>query len=152
MENQNSNVTYFKAGKPISAEPVKAPSPVVEKPLFRHQPLLDALYFFNDTAERCTVELFLIGDVAKQVVANEHLSLSQVDFGVRRNEWVSGGRNLFDDFIDHERIEVKEDGDLITYMYQEIPVVLHVLDDNPTTQSFDTVFYMYETFKIPNPL
>ena len=116
------------------------------------QILLDALYFIWDAAERGQLQMFLIGDTARDVMANTDLVGDKITVGVRRNEWESGQGRIAQMFMEHElRSPMKVEPAMLTYTYQGVPIVIKIYEDNPTLMGMDVAFYRYETFNLPNP-
>ena len=114
--------------------------------------LLAALYFIWDAAERGQLDIFLIGDTAKQVKADKDLEGDKITVGCRRNEWDSGQGRIAQTFIEHslgtKAVEVDNE---VVYISAGVPIHIRLYEDNPTLKSFDIVFYRYETFNLPNP-
>ncbi len=140
-------------GKYLPEEQVKAVTEI-HKALrsFPSDQLLQALYFMWDAAERGQLQMFLIGDTAKQVKANEDLEGDEITVGVRRNEWDSGQGRIAQTFMEHELgVKAVEVDGKVTYEYKGIPIIIKLYEENPTLQSFDIVYYGYETFNLPNP-
>ena len=147
MQDQANSQQINKSTLPIIEE-LKIP-PVAH---FTSQLLLDALYFIWDGAERSQTQMFLIGDTAKQVREDEDLTGDKITVGIRRNEWFSGQGRIFQDFCKHELGGWENNNEvLVVYKFHDVPIHIKIYDENPTLSSFDTVFYRYETFSLPNP-
>jgi hypothetical protein len=114
--------------------------------------LLQALYFIWDAAERGQLQMFLIGDTAKQVIANEDLKGDKITVGVRRNEWNSGQGRIAQTFMEHELgTKAVELDSQVSYKFRGVPIIIKLYEENPCLTSFDVVYYGYETFNLPNP-
>lgn len=155
METVNEEVDFdaidhAEMGVALAEEDPKAFALSVE-PVASEQ-LLAALYFIWDAAERGQLQVFLIKDTAKQVIAQEDLSGDKITVGVRRNEWDSGQGRIAQTFLEHElnAKAVEKDGEVI-YDCHGVPIIIKLYEDNPCLNSFDMVFYKYETFHLPNP-
>lgn len=116
------------------------------------QELLDALYFFWDGFERATMDFFLVKNTAKQVLLDADLKGDRLTLGVKKNEWRGGQARVFKAYMEHEKVMPQETTDkYMKFLYKNVPVYLYVYDKHPTLDSFDMVFYRYESFNIPNP-
>ena len=109
--------------------------------------LLNGLYKIWDAFERANVEFFLVGQTYYDAKGNRDLVGDKVTVGVRKNEWISGGRRLIDAFI----VPQHETEDLVTYEFEGVPVELRVYKDSDCILNCDTINYRHETFKTPNP-
>lgn len=109
--------------------------------------LLQALYKIWDAFERANVEFFLVGDTYYAAKANRDLTGDRVTVGIRKNEWISGGRRLIDAFI----TPVSETEDMALYEFEGVPVEVRVYKDSDCILNCDTINYRYESFKTPNP-
>lgn len=138
-------------GKPLIEGSAEWPTKTIP-----HEQLLAALYFIWDAAERGQLDMFLIGETAKQVKAGEDLQGEAVSVGVRRNEWDSGQGRIVKEFLSHELgihidVYLKSTLEILSYKYQGVAINIKLYEDNPCLKSFDIVFYRYETFNLPNP-
>lgn len=152
------NYMEMQVNEPIMTETTKISSNFVEKPQnpavnLSSEELLNALYFIWDAAERGQLQMFLTGNTAKQVIAQEDLSGDKITVGVRRNEWDSGQGRIAQTFLEHElgHKMVDVDNEVIIKARNGVPIHIKLYDENPTLDSFDIVFYRYETFNLPNP-
>lgn len=109
--------------------------------------LLQALYKIWDAFERANVPFFLVHQTAEDAMKQRDLTGDKVEVGVRRMEWISGGRRIIDGFI----TPVSEDKDAALYEFDGVPVIVHVYDDHECIIQTDMVRYRYEEFKVPNP-
>lgn len=119
-------------------------------PLVKHwdsEELLKALYWIWDAFERSNMPFFLIGSTAESAIANRELQGDKVTVGVRKVEWISGARRIFEAFA----IPDTEENDTAYFTYEGVPVELRIFADNPYITSPDMVRYKYEEFKVPNP-
>lgn len=135
---------------PTAATPV--PSQVVTPEVFRahdlpSEKLLNALYWIWDAFSRAHVPFFLVGQTAKDAMANKELTGDKVTVGTRRMEWVSGGRRILDAFAQ----PLEEDQNKATYEFEGTLVIVHVYDDHDCIMNTDSINYKYESFKVPNP-
>ena len=112
------------------------------------QKLLDGLYWIWDAFERANVHFFLVGKTAEDAMANKELTGFEVEVGVRKNEWISGGRRIIDSFITPK----EEEESVILYEHEDVPVVLKVYEDSDCIRQTDTIMYRYERFQVPNPM
>lgn len=112
-----------------------------------HELLLKALYWVYDFMDRAMINFFLVGDTAQAVIDKKDLFGDKITVGVRKMEWESGSRRIADSFA----TPVKDDGNIVYYEFEGVPVVLYVLEDDATIQSPDQQMYKSEFFKLPNP-
>lgn len=131
----------------ISSQPIE--QPIQPEKQFTHEQLLSALYFIWDAFDRGPVEFFLVRDTAKQAKEGKNLSGNGIDVGVRKLEWISGGKRVMDNFTG--QYLVKENNELSEYIWAHVPVRVHVYSDNECLASFDTIMYEHESFSLPNP-
>ena len=110
--------------------------------------LLDGLYWIWDAFERANVHFFLVGQTAEDAIANKDLSGHAVEVGVRKNEWIAGGRRIIDAFITPK----EEEEMIVLYEHEGVPVILKVYEDSDCVRQTDTIMYRYERFQIPNPM
>jgi hypothetical protein len=141
-ENKTKSKQVNKLTKPIETEE--------EEKKFETIELLQALYFIWEAAERGQLDIFLIGNTARQVLKDEDLQ-GKVTLGVRKNEWVSGQGSIFRNYIIHTLGHFDNTDKLIEIIYMDIPITIKIYDENPTLQGLDTVMYRYENFNLPNP-
>jgi len=127
--------------------PVPTPPVVVKKEIDTTK-LLDALYKIWDAFERSNMQFFLINDTAKNAKANKDLKGDRVEIGVRKMEWLSGARRILDIYIQ----PTEETETEALYVFDNVPVVMKILDDSDCIMSPDSINYRYETFKIPNTI
>lgn len=117
-----------------------------------HDELLAALYWCYDVFERANMLFFCVYDTAKAIKANENLHGDHIDIGVRKLEWVSGGKPILDAYMDQQRIKtVDNDDNTVKYEYGGVPVIVHIYEDDECLNNPDTVMYFMEDFKLPNP-
>lgn len=115
--------------------------------------LLQALYLIWEAAERGGLDIFLVGDTAQQVKADQELKGDRITVGARRNEWVSGMGRIAQMYLEHEvGSPTKSDKDGLVYTTRSgVPIHIKLFEENPYLSSFEVVFYRYETFNLPNP-
>jgi hypothetical protein len=131
---------------------IKEPGAVsVSEPVFTHEQLLDALFFFWDGFERSTMNFFLVKDTAHQVINNENLKGDKLTLGIRRVEWHGGQQRIFRAFMEHEKMLPESMKNGLIFKYKNIPIELYVYDENPCLNALDIVFYHNDTFNTPNP-
>ncbi len=115
---------------------------------FNPQQLLTALYWVWDAFDRANVVMFLVNHTAEDALNNLEPGGISIDVGVRREEWVSGGRRLLDAFLGDPIIEDEKHAE---YLHEGVRVNIFNYEKNPCTDQPDSINYMYETFRIPNP-
>lgn len=113
-----------------------------------HERLLKALYWVWDAFDRSMVDFFLINQTYKDARKNKDLSGDKLEIGIRRMEWVGGGRRLLDTFMG---LPLEETPTVARYEYEGVPVLLHIYDDSDCITALDSLVYAREIFKIPNP-
>jgi hypothetical protein len=114
---------------------------------FSHDQLLQALYWVHDLFDRANMPFFLVYNTAESVLQKKQLEGDSVQVGVRLLEWNSGAKTIIDTFAQPDMKESEE----ATYIYNGVPVVVHVYTDDRCITSPDTVIYNAEYFKLPNP-
>lgn len=114
---------------------------------FTHNQLLKALYWAHDLFDRANMAFFLVYNTAEDVLQKKQLEGDNVQVGVRLLEWNSGAKVIIDTFAQ----PTSKDTDTATFVYEGVPVVVHVYTDDPCITSPDTVIYHAEYFKLPNP-
>lgn len=144
-------LSTMKNTKPIEApkfEPLtyKA-TPVVTDNVLTHDDLLKALYWIWDVMDKASMGVFLIHDTAESAMNHKLLTGNSIHVGVRRLEWESGNRRI----VDSIAIPVEQTDNVFTYMHGDVPVVLHVFDEDESISSTDQILYEREYFKVPNP-
>lgn len=130
--------------EPLKKEPV-APA-VVNQPVDK---LLTVLYWVWDSADRSGMKVFYIGSTARAIKENKDLEGDRILCGIRKLEWNSGGRRIFDVCMGKP---VDEDNERAKYNNSGVDVYLYFFDEEPEITTLDTVYYRYENFWIPTPL
>lgn len=110
--------------------------------------LLKALYHVWEAFDMCNVPYFLVGNTAECAIANRELSGSGIEVGIRRTEWVSGGRRLIDSFLG---LPITENENVATYKHEGVPITLHNYEESECIRQLDYIRYEHEVFPIPNP-
>lgn len=121
----------------------------VANPEFTHDQLHDALYFIDDAFERSAILFFLVHKTAKQAINNQDLSGDKIEVGVRKLEWISGGKRILDNFI--SSYLVSETEDRAEYNYNGVPIVVYIYPDDACITQCDRIVYEYDFFNLPNP-
>jgi hypothetical protein len=112
------------------------------------QKLLSALYWAWEAFDRANVPMFLVGDTLKDAVKGHELTGSSIQIGIRKAEWISGGRRLLDTILGLPEVEKDNHA---TYIYEQTPVHLYIFEDSSFVNNLDSINYKYESFRIPNP-
>lgn len=138
---------------PTLSTPIDMPENEAVSTSYPHQKLLEALYLIWDAAERGQLQMFLVGDTAKQAIAQGDLSGDKITVGVRRNEWDSGQGRIAQTFLEHELGHklVDIDNEVLIQDRAGTPISIKLYNENPYLESFDIIYYGYETFLLPNP-
>lgn len=110
--------------------------------------LLVALYYVWDAFDRCNVPYFLVNQTAEDAIAGRNLTGNCIEIGIRRTEWISGGRRLIDNFLG---LPVEESPTLATYKHEGVPILLYNYEDHECIVQTDMIHYAHEEFKVPNP-
>lgn len=110
--------------------------------------LLNALYWIWDAFDRANVQFFLVHQTAEDAMKNYDLTGDKVEVGIRRNEWVSGGRRLLDAFLD---TPLTESDTTAEYVHDGVTILLHNYDDIPSIMQLNPIIYRNESFTVPNP-
>lgn len=116
-----------------------------------HDKLLAALYLLWDGFDRANMLFFACGTTGKQMHEDRNLAGDHLDIGVRKLEWTSGNKSIFDDFAASNYRLIKDDGEVAEYKVQDVPVKIHIFEDNPYITQCDSRVYFNETFNLPNP-
>jgi hypothetical protein len=114
---------------------------------FPHDQLLKALYWVYDFMDRASINFFVVGKTAESVISKQDLIGDKITVGVRRLEWLSGAKQIADAFA----TPLKEDDKTVEYEYEGVPILLYILDDDPTIVSCNSEIYNSEFFRFPNP-
>ena len=133
--------------------PVPHP-PIGTQEAIDSQELLDALYWMWDALERSSMGFFLIHQTYEDAKKGNPLTGDKVELGVRKNEWVSGGKRILDAFIKPTSETLTE----AVYLYKKVnsknvpvKIIIHIYEDSPCITSLDMIHYMYERWSVPNP-
>lgn len=121
-----------------------------EKPIpskFTSEKLLAALYYAYDFMDRALINFCLVGTTADRVLKHMELDGDGIYIAVRRLEWEAGGRRIADAFA----LPLKDDGTIVHYDFEGVPITLYVLEDSQTIQQPDVQMYHAEGFRIPSP-
>jgi hypothetical protein len=114
-----------------------------------HDGLLKALFWLWDAMDRAAMGFFLIGETGKSAKDDLPLHGTYVDVGVRKVEWISGGRNILDSFAGKPDWE---DEQKAIYNYDGVPIHLHIYEDEPAIKQLTPIMYQHDSFFLPNPL
>lgn len=156
---QNTKIPSITDTKPLAVISVPKQILTLEEVEEKHQEvvklesleadkLLKALYWVWDAFDRANVPYFLVYQTAEDVIAQKDLSGDRVTVGIRKPEWLGGGRRLLDAFLGNPIIE---EDNYASYDHEGVPVIIHIFEDHECIQATDAVQYRYETFKVPNP-
>jgi len=109
-----------------------------------------ALYFLEDVFERALIPFFLLGDVARSVVDNRDMAVTDpIEIGILRKHYTEYARSTLPMFLPPDAKIGRKN---ITFTWDSTPVSVRVIDDHFSfLQNTDQVFYKITTFKIPNP-
>lgn len=121
-------------------------TPVVLKG-FSHDKLLPALYWIWDGFDRALMGMFLVYKTADDVRSKLLLEGDSIHVGVRQLEWDSGSRPILDDYLG-KPVEITKDW--AKYMFENVPIYVHIFEDDPCIVETDTVLYEQENFCLPN--
>lgn len=159
VNGQTIPVTNPQQGIPQPSTPVDAITPtvttaptvqIVEEELPPSpSELLNALYYAWDAFDRANVVFFLVNQTAKDVKDQFDLTGNGVEIGIRRMEWVSGGRRMLDAFLG---LPTEESESQAIYLYNNVPITLNIYEDSSCITSPDTILYRNEVFRLPNTL
>lgn len=102
----------------------------------------------EDLMARIQTPFFVVGEIAKQMMANEKLSADGVDLAVRRNELTADRLSTLKSL--EPNIEVTEQG--FSYTWDGVPIrVKFVEADNELYKRADRVWYNAWEYQVPNP-
>lgn len=113
-----------------------------------HEKLLPALYWIWDGFDRAMMGMFPVYSTALSIISNKDLEGDGIHVGTRQLEWKSGSKPILDAFLG-EPVDKSET--FVKYIHNDIPVFIHIFEDDPCIQSTNQVFYENEYFKLPNP-
>lgn len=131
---------------------IEAPLVIADELQFTHEQLLEALYWIFDVFENASIGFVLAYSTAESVLQGKQLEGNKIELGVRKAEWDSGSKALFDTYMQDELIEPIIDGNKYTYItHNGVPIVIYILDEDESIMSPDTRRYENEYFKMPNP-
>jgi hypothetical protein len=139
-----------KIGK--KAQPLEAITKAVRDPHpVDPDKLLTTLYFLYDAFERASLDFFLVRQTARDVINGKRLTTMPVTIGIRHNEWIGGNEELLLAYFEQEHVEMTEKADdHVTFVYQDIPIMMHIYRDSDSVTALNSVAYEFETWKIPN--
>lgn len=119
-----------------------------DEPSLPHDKLLTVLYWIWDAFDRALMNMFLIGPTHDQVKAQKDLSGRHIYCGIRKLEWRSGGRRIFDVFAGAPDEETNEKA---VYKNSDVTVEVYFFDDDICISTTDQVLYRNENFRMPSP-
>ena len=105
------------------------------------------LRWISDLLTSCQIPHLLLGNTCEQAIADVDLDVDKIEIGVVKKYFNETTKRLFDTFLPGLAI-----GDVIKVEKDDIPIEIRIIKrhygffDNP-----DTVFYMADEYKIPNP-
>jgi len=147
MEDTNNTINLEPFKYAEEAKKAVEPDPVD----LGHDVLLPVLYFIWDAFNRAAMDFFAVRQTAKAIIGKDQLSGDSIEIGIRRNEWISDNKDLFDIFMENEGIlPENETPEGVTYMKNGVAINLHVYEDNPCVTNLVPVQYEYEKFNVPN--
>lgn len=120
----------------------------IEHQSFSHSTLIQSLYWIWDAFDRALIKMFVVGPTHESIKNNNDLSGDTIHVGVRRLEWESGSRSVFNAFAGAPEEENKE---LAKYNHNGIIVLVHVYEDDPSINTLDSKMYFGENFNLPTP-
>lgn len=91
--------------------------------------------------------MFLVYNTAEDVLQHKQLQGDGVHVGVRKMEWTTGSKPILDAFL-NAPIEVTEK--YSKYIYEGVPVYIHIFDEDQCIKSTNQVMYENEYFMLPN--
>lgn len=116
-----------------------------------HEHLLKVLYFFFDAFSRSGINFFVVRDTAKWMRNQDQLRGDHLDVGIRKLEWISGNQDLFNIYMQNEGLTpTKETDKLLEYVYQGVPVTIHLYPDNECITALTSIVYEHESWMVPN--
>lgn len=120
----------------------------VEVITLSHEQLMKGMYWAWDAFDRCLMNFFLVYKTAEDVLQKKQLSGDRVTIGVRKNDWISGSKGIFDSFAGYpeEKTDAYE-----KFMVDGVPVYIYIFGDDACVRNPQTMLYERENFNLPNP-
>jgi hypothetical protein len=107
-----------------------------------------ALMDAEDLMARIQTPFFVVGEIAKQMVANERLTADGIDIAIRRNELTQDRLSTLKSL--EPNIQVTEEG--FSYTWDGVPIRIKIVEpENELFQRADRVWYNAWEYQIPNP-
>lgn len=132
----------------VHPEPKKIEVEPITEQEIAHDRLLTVLYWIWDAFDRALMNMFLIGPTAEQVKEQSNLHGNKIYCGIRKLEWRSGGRRIFDAFAGEP---LKETETKAVYHNSGVDVEVYFFDDDICINTTDQVLYRNENFRLPSP-
>jgi len=153
--SSQSNKAYTQEQlKEIVFVPSKETLPKIDKKeaitSLTHTDLHDALFYIQDTLERCSIPFIVIGDLARQMLKEDTPTLvgDKVEVVILRRYITESTGSFLKTFL---RL-TGDIGDKIETEHHDTPIVIHVIDKDYTFfRNPDTRFYYITEFRFPNP-
>jgi hypothetical protein len=117
-------------------------------PAYSHDQLMKALYWIWDAFDRALINGFCVYETAESILGQKDMKGDAIRMGVRKLDWISGSKPIFDAFVGSPVVEEEK---YCVYHYENIPVVVHIFEEDECIRSVNTVMYKREYFKLPNP-
>lgn len=131
------------------SEPIIVQTPTTPVVLdVSHEELLKALYWIWDAFDRAMMHMFVVGNTYHAIKEDRYLFGDRIDVGVRRLEWDSGARRIFEAFT---MPPDEETSSFSLYIYNKIPVYVHIYDDDSSITTLNMKMYLGENFNFPTP-
>lgn len=111
---------------------------------------MQALYWIWDAFDRSMMGMFLVGNTADRALNNLHMDGDRITIGTRRNEWNAGSKNILLAFTGLP-INTTEKYVVFTNPFNDVPIYLYILEDDPCIINTQQILYANEYFKLPNP-
>lgn len=112
---------------------------------FDHHQLLHALFYIFDAFERPLIPMVLLGDTAESAINKQELKGDSVHVGVLRKDLTESGMRIMNLYA--EAVEVNKD--YMVYFFEDVPIIVHILEYDDTLANPDIVYYQNESFYIP---
>lgn len=112
-----------------------------------HEQLIKALYWVWDGFDRALMGMFPVYSTAEDILQNKKLKGDSVHVGVRNAEWTAGSKTILDAFLN---TPIEKTKTYNKYIYEDVPVYIHIYEEDPCIINTNQILYENEYFKLPN--
>jgi len=112
----------------------------------------DALRWVANILECSQIPFIVLGDLMKQIVLKEDVSVDKIEIGIQQNSWNSTTKPLVDTFLLNTPFAGKSLEEPVSFEWAGVPIELKIIKKNyEFFKNPDFMFYWVDEYKIPNP-